>query len=318
MKKIRLLVCCILFWGQLSGQITFIDHMFDFSSGMPAYVIKDTTQPNNKWYIGHPQKVFFDSAYSAGKALVTDTLNLFPAGDTSSFIIRFDFGLPLRFGKVWFETKYDFDSLLAGGFFEIRYYLHSPFPTLSYYWTNWVNMANDSLGLAPICYHFTNYDTIVGGTPALTGRSNGWENIQFSWFWNMAIKGPMIYPLITEIRFTAVSHPTALPSEGWMIDNLYLYAQESIGSIADDHPGHFKTEPYPNPGQAGIRIQVEQTMTESLTLEVFHQGGQIMEKHEFAPDEPITLQSQDYPAGMYLYRVTTRSGRVSQGRFIKL
>ena len=43
------------------------------------------TSNQNIWQIGRPSKIFFDSAYSKEKAIVTDSINFYPVNNCSYF-----------------------------------------------------------------------------------------------------------------------------------------------------------------------------------------------------------------------------------------
>lgn len=320
--KAKLLIFALVFASTIANaQFNSYSDTVTFGDGLPFYFTIDTTQTNNLWQIGHPSKVIFNSAWIGDNALMTDTLNLFPGGNKSSFTIHLNMDTMWTWGCIGdghmvFRHRYDFDSLLAGGYIEIRY-----FNFFDQQWTDWVNVLNDSLPIyATLDPGEYPADTITGGIPAYTGGSDGWKLAEFEWMWMMLVKkgAKDIFMDKMEIRFTALSSFSAGATEGWMIDNMDIYLYQCTGSV-EEHPAKsFSSTPSPNPGQYGIRIQTDQIMAESLTLEVFHQDGRIMEKLEFAGEEPIILQSQHYPSGMYMYRLTTRSGKVSQGRFIKL
>ncbi|MFH1160959.1 MAG: hypothetical protein V1733_08435, partial [bacterium] len=73
-----------------------------------------------------------------------------------------------------FVHKYDFDSLQAGGFLEVAYDTTSQFINIIY------DTVEPELGLN-LNGMYTQNDTIAGGIPAFTGKSNGWVYSQIFW-----------------------------------------------------------------------------------------------------------------------------------------
>lgn len=315
-KKLLLTLILLLCVSYAWSQTIFVNQTFYMNWGLPTYFTIDTSQTQNVWQLGKPQKVFFDSAYSPPNALVTDTVNLFPAGNTSSFILRFDFGNILRFGRVGFRHKYDFDSLVAGGYIDIRYYGWYEGGPNNPTWTDWVNVQLDTLKYLSA----TNYsnDTIIGGIPAFTGKSNGWKYTEFFYFWNMLIKGPMNLPQIVEFRFTAFSDSSATETEGWIIDDFYLYAQEYIGAIDEPVSQMFGSVPAPNPCNGDITIKPVEPLLEDADLFVFGRNGALVERFKVPAGAVIQLNSSSYAPGLYSYELITGTGKSSSGRFIRI
>lgn len=64
---------------------------WDITFDDPAYLSKVILQPEtsgiNCWQIGHPQKTIFNTAYSPVNVMITDTVNAYPANDTSSLLL---------------------------------------------------------------------------------------------------------------------------------------------------------------------------------------------------------------------------------------
>lgn len=76
----------------------------------------------NLWQIGAPQKAFFNSPHSGTKAIVTDTLDYYPTGDTSRFIyiIRNPY-TQTCYTSMEFWHKYDMDPAGDRGIIEASY-----------------------------------------------------------------------------------------------------------------------------------------------------------------------------------------------------
>lgn len=318
MKRLLLLPTLLMLLAQgMSQSVVVISDTVTFDSLMPSYIILDTTQANNVWQVGAPSKLNFNSAWSAPNALMTDTLLPFLPGNTSSFTIQLfsDTTSWMCIGEGWisFRHAYDFDSLLAGGYIEIRY--HDFFQGI---WTPWVNVAQDSLPM----FAYLNQlpipkDTILGGIPAYTGKSYGWKNAEYYWFWMALVKWGVFMNHL-ELRFTATSDSSASATEGWMIDDLSIILTECAGSVDDVETGRFISRAVPNPGSGDIRIELNTSVTEPLQLHIFNSDGRVMERQEIGQGEEVVIRCSAYPSGHYLYRLVSASGMVSEGKFIKL
>ena len=118
----------------------------DFDQGCqwsPLLVLIDTTE-GTIWQVGDPQKTLFHDAYSPVNVIVTDTLNDYPAGNLSRFVVKLpmlDFGWWPEF-FVHFQQSFHMDSAHAGGYIEISY-------DTAQTWTNvfedWMNPPNIEL-----------------------------------------------------------------------------------------------------------------------------------------------------------------------------
>ncbi len=314
-----LLFCCAMLLAVTTtrAQMILMNDTFRLEQGLPAFFHIDTTQTHNLWQVGTPSKVFMDSAYSPTKAILTDTANPFPPDNISSFIIHLNFNdtLPaiiggMGRGSIMFWHKYDFDSLHAGGTLDIRYLEWNN-------WTPWVNVQLDPHPYFPAPVYTS--DTIIGGIPGFTGRSDGWVKTGLSWIWCFGIKENLaIVPRSVELRFTAISDSLAQPTEGWMIDDIYLWIREYWGSIEEANISSFYSVTYPNPTSSDICIKPGIPLAESAMVMVFNATGAWVETLSKAAGEGIMIPSSRYNPGIYQYKITTDSGKTSSGRFIKL
>jgi hypothetical protein len=321
MRYIFLFFICAIWISEIHAQPLVFSDTSDFSQGWPAYFQQDTSQSNNLWQIGTPAKLEFDSAWSAPNTLMTDTLNLFPPGTISSFTIQLNTDTISQWmcigeGVMHFKHRYSFDSLLSGGYMEIRYF--DPFNQT---WTPWTNLAKDSIPIiANIDPGEYPVDTIKGGIPAYTGNSSGWKDADFYWFWMAGIKHGTKYVFTNhiEFRFTALSNSSALPSEGWMIDDFEILLFHCTGSIGELASPHFVSRSAPNPGSGDIMILIDIPAMELMQLKVFNREGLLMEESTFQPGETVLIRSSQYPSGAYIYKLMTSSGKVSEGKFVKI
>lgn len=321
MKNILILLCLVITFSTSYSQKTVFNDTLRFDTSVPVYLTIDTTQPNNVWQVGAPSKTPFNSAWSAPNVLITDTTDLFPPGNTSSFTLHLApdsnlFIFCIGDGWLTFRHRYVFDSLLAGGYIEIRYNEY-----FTGQWTPWVNIALDSLPIfANMDPDYYPGDTIIGGIPAYTGNSGGWKLATFEWLWMMMVKGNPedVFMHKLEFRFTANSMAANDSTPGWMIDDLTIYLRGCMGNVQEIQDDGFSSKAAPNPGNTDIRILFDESVNEDADVSVFGRDGSLVEQIRVRAGEPVVLRSSGYAPGQYTYRMVTRSGKTSVGRFVKI
>src|SRR5258706_3176828 len=158
---------CVLFFAAFVNAPAFSQGYytadFDTSTSLPWRI--DTSLAGNIWQTGPPQKIIFDSAYSAPNVIVTDTLNPYPVNNRSSFIVTVTNAMVFNswnaiYLMVDFTHKYDTDSLHDGCFIE-----------LSLDGVTWQNIINFPF-LQSAINSYSATDTITGGITDLSGSSN--------------------------------------------------------------------------------------------------------------------------------------------------
>ena len=111
--KALLLIGCTLASFLSIGQIEHYQYFdgADTNVWNSILIEMDTTNPNNIWQIGPPQKVIFNSASTAPNVIVTDTINSYPNSDTSRFIThtQSDFAVMGIMAFQW-SQKLDYDT----------------------------------------------------------------------------------------------------------------------------------------------------------------------------------------------------------------
>ena len=279
---------------------------FDTSS---TYLKVDTSA-QNIWQIGQPQKVFFDSAYSPKNAIVTDTVDTYPANNHSWFDIYVGkFNNDYYPNIVFFEMKHKFDTdSLEGGYISVS-------------WDNgatWNNIIHDtayhefmSFGAFPGMYinsYDTNLylpdDTLFNGQPGFSGHSQGWKKTIFSWYL-MAVK--KMYPDTMRVRFNFVSDSVDNGKEGWMIDDIKLYTVKMASGINERFSGQF--EVFPNPATTSLKITSDKILIE--TVELYNLKGQKLLKKSVR-NKNADINVSTYEAGVYLLVIHTNNGIASK------
>lgn len=292
MKKIILITFLFLIrLFQANGQWCPIEYniITNFESNSDTIVI-DTSINDNIWQIGKPQKIFFDSAYSGNKVIVTDTINPYPISNYSTFIIRIDtnqFFLNQERTFLTFIHKFDTDSLMDGGYIEV-----------SYDNSNWINVINDTMPDDFLCPMNFYSDTIANGEKAFSGKSNGWITSSIQWVWHMGVKmhDP---PDSMFLRFVFSSDSIQSNKDGWMIDDISI-GYISYGGVEENESKN-DISIYPNPTTGKINLQVSQHFGKIKTLEIYDCIGQLQIK---VTDNFSELDISSFKSGLYFIVLT--------------
>ena len=255
----------------LSVSVVGQDVLIDFSTATDLIEI-DTTNPNNVWQIGKPQKNFLDSALSGHLVIITDTLNPYPPNDTSSFIfkmptdiVRGTWGGCTCYLSFSFFSKHQTDSLNDYGFIEFS----------SDSGNSWTLMDADSTSSTwiPIDTDWVQYDTHIVAVPIFaeyecymtkerfTGQSPGWERISVRPC-VCSIPHPKrgdaahCYPTSLWFRFSFVSDSIANNLDGWMIDLIFVRYYLLLEASDLKEP---EIRLYPNPASSEVTLSFPNT-----------------------------------------------------------
>ncbi|MCX6272287.1 MAG: T9SS type A sorting domain-containing protein [Bacteroidetes bacterium] len=263
-----------------------------------SHLIIDTTAyPQNIWQIGRPQKPSFDSAYSFPNALITDTLNFYPANNNSVFIIRNTAALGDLYGCRMFQGLYNVqtDSLHDYGRIEFS-------PDNG---TTWVDLINDTI-----------YNAFIWESqkPVLTGNSNGWKyfdviladigsvfNVQFG------------DTLLFRFSFTSDSIPDNFG--GLMYDNFYFF--QFIEGISEIHFKPVKSAIYPNPSTDIFTLEFDNPVSDQFELAVYDIHSKLILKRQNITENQVVIDASAFQPGIYIYKLTNiKAKKRCWGKFI--
>jgi len=311
MKKIIVLLVALSLNHVASAQIweneiaTF--DTITFEKELPLYFNNDTSSQNT-WQIGTPEKVFFDSAWSVPYAIVTDTIGFYPSDNQSWFqmeLDRFTFEDDFYWGSVdiYFEIrhKFDTDSLKDGGYITVS-------------WDNgntWMNIIKDTIYQAdrPEWKNENLYeesDTLYNGEYGFSGNSGEWITTKFGWN-EWLVKAELFDTML--VRFNFISDTILTEKEGWMIDNIRLYAVELFGSVDEHANSHFSL--YPNPVNETSTINFK-TFNQKVELALFNNLGQRVFYNNYYNTKEIKLNRKDLKPGIYILKIKTQEWEESK------
>jgi len=261
----------------------------------------DTTLPGNLWQIGTPQKSLFNAPYSPPNVIVTDTVNPYPANNTSVFYYRTggDYNADIHYADLNFWYKMDCDTLTDYGIVEISYD----------YGNTWENVLTGTLANNPYWEvhdslgHFIKSFYYGGDTLVFTGTTNGWYNLWFEYYLDNSISYDSII-----FRFTFHSGATVSPHDGWMIDDIgFFMFWESIPEAGTG------SSVFPNPATDRLTINPEMKATSwqisDMTGSVVLQGVN--------NESLVNIDVSGLKKGFYIYRLRFENGSERAGKFLK-
>lgn len=303
--------------------------VIDFENGADS-IISFHNISGTEWQIGGPQKNLLDSAYSASRAMITDTLNPYTAGTYSYFDIPF---LPNNYGIInnsffvcplamCFQHRSDWDSTHAGGWVSVydnNQYISNFEPwgwgsyltgDLYYYWVFEIIEELDGGG-----YAYVNYDTLFNDTLGIKNSSIEWRKTCYNMYWlgvtpNERAMDTLFY------RFSFASDSTSNTTrEGWMIDEIQIGVGQGIcaGAIDDEAPNNLFI--YPNPVNDVAYISTWGSF-ENGSYTLFNMNGIVVRNASLYYAEWMSIPTDALPPGVYLLQLNL-DGKILQQKLLK-
>lgn len=311
MKRLLLFFVCLAIsilakTQYFNGNINFENPLLVSENKPLKFEILMGRHLNNIWQVGHPQKVFFDSAYEGKNVIVTDTLLPYPINAYSYFDVKFynmtSLGSILM-ANFSFYHKFETEKGKAGG-----YILASTDNGIT--WDKIID-KNNQITFCDVCQFkeagglYKYNDTLENGNSAFSGKSNGWQGV-FIRFGSSAVKKQPFDTLI--FRFVFEANNSQNPTDGWMIDNIW-FDNDYTSSIAKNTNNNLSI--YPNPTMGSTTFQTINnediqniTIKDVLGKEVYTQTA--------VKQNSITLNFSHLPKGCYFTIVETEKGLSTQ------
>lgn len=256
----------------------------------PCELVNPELQPGSLWQRGAPDKLTFNESYSFPNAMVTDTVNPYPAGANAWFDLKFDL-IEYFYGQnilIDFRHKFNTDTLLDGGYIET-----------SYDGLTWYNIIQDPTVMVYNSENMYNVtDTLKGGIPGFSGSSGDWiyTRIQLIyWF-------PVKWPNETlSVRFHFISDDIETAKDGWMIDNLDASVVDMGGAVSKNNL--INASVFPNPVTSNSKLTFDNPSGETVKIEIIDQIGKVARLLE-TRDSNIILEKGNLQQGIYLLKLT--------------
>jgi hypothetical protein len=303
MKKLLLalfsLTSASLAFSQYNGSQYFDGADSTFYTGPwvngSIYVYTDSN-PQNIWQVGKPQKVIFDSAATYRNAIVTDTVNPYPVGNTSSFY--FDYAnhyMSHEILGIQWKQKLDMDKGTDGGLVEFSFD----------YGATWLNAFNNPYVWNFFGYDPQNKDTLSTGEYAFSGTDSTWKDVWLCY--QLDFVASMTDSI--KIRFTFKSDSVNNNREGWMIDNLQTHITIMHPVKETAKKDYFNISP--NPADNTIHVELAQATGYHIIeeMELISADGKSLQKWNKIPTR-FWFDVSKYPVGQYYLKI--RSNLQSQ------
>lgn len=312
MKRITQLIIALILSKSMFAQpkvynwdtITFEDNK--------EFLFIDSSE-SNIWQVCIPNKVFFDSAFSPNKAIVTDSMDYYPKNNYSFFDVYIGtFNNPWYPYNIFVEITHKFDTDIHkdGGYITVSYDQGN----------TWMNIIHDSSYFGGRPYWedqnlYTENDTLFNGEFGFSGRSAGWIQTVFSWY-ILPIKNTDNEVGDTIIlRFNFISDSVQSDKEGWMIDDIRIYSKEIGGGGLEDH-GIFKSlKMYPDPASSFLNVKLDR-LYNLIDIEIVDMNGNEIKKSHFYNTANITLSCSDLSNGVYVIRTVLNSKEIFVNKVI--
>lgn len=272
------------------------------------------TSSSNFWQVGMPQKIILDSALSAPNVIITDTIDNYLTNNHSYFDFRIEeeylwgFGTNLFFG---FYHKIDSDTLRDGGYIEVSFDGEQSF----------VNIIEYPEGLFYEGYPGDDYnelnlygitDTLFTGEQGFSGTSSDWTLTMFGWhiipisppesgtepgYFDYA-KGFLENDVV--LRFNFISDSIDNQREGWMIDDIFTFWVDIIGSTSEKESIEFHM--FPNPAEEELTILTDKDYR-NLQVEISDMTGKEVGTRVYHSGSEIKISDIELNSGFYLISV---------------
>jgi len=257
----------------------------------------DTSNTQNLWQIGQPQKPVLNTAGSPVNVIITDTINPYPINNNSVFIIENIANLGDFYGLKMFIGRYNVQTDSLNDFGRIEF---SPDNGAL-----WVDVINDT-----VYNSFTWYSQ----KPILTGNSNGWKFFDvlladIGSVFNVQIGDTILF------RFTFASDSINDSLGGLMFDDICFTS--FVEGISETRFKTLKSSIYPNPAINQFTIEFENPTAELYQLSVYDIKSNLVFSKENISENKIILDAELFKPGNYIYKLTNQNiPKRSWGKFV--
>lgn len=294
----KLILTIFIFIAPILGYTQSISISFDPPGYNLNYIYIDSVStPGCLWRIGSPNKVVFDTSYSAPNAIVTDLLNPVSPNDTSIFYIRipWDHTQAIHNFEVSFAFQIDGDTS-DFGMVEV-----SPDNGQT-----WIDMLTSDTS-----YFFHN-----DGIQNIIGSKNGWYGFDVNAYeWASGITSHAQVTADTVLlKFTYVTGNHSAMYDGWIIDNIYIndfpWPPVGLGETLENS----RNQIFPNPASNYLYFKNSGSKIKHISL--INSFGQIIYNEN--SQNIVNLYVGNYPDGLYyLYFETNNNNNFKQKLIIK-
>ena len=309
MKALAATSLFLLLIGSVYGQGIIVPHghliLKDTLAVYPLNSWITIPESNTAWEIGIPYKSGMNDTYDGFPALVTGLENNYSLNSSDYFEVKIPYMYIWGEGILSFWHKYDTDSLKDGGFIELSRDGGN----------TWANLVNSKFGISCI-YNglYSSKDTIDGGIPAFTGKSDSWQKVELYWWW-MALTHTKSAGSSDGIilRFKFISGTDSKPKGGWEINHFEFNGYDVSGGM--DYVSNRSIVVSPNPANDKIKISIPD-FNSNLIFRLYSQNGIKL------LDIPLTMNStavsiKNFANGVYIYTIARDNVLIKSGQIVK-
>lgn len=262
----------------------------------------DTVYPAGCWQVGVPAKPVFTSAYSVGRALVTDTVSPYPDSTTCYAEFTLLASDPEYLGRsILFKQRRDMDSSTTASI-EVQQSMDTSWHR---YGTNWdEGLMVNGMG-----------QSTDGTGYAFTGTSSGWEDVWLESpclgvFWNEGQRSQRWYDPVMRVRLVFQSLGNLNGRDGWMIDNVRAGVSLCSGGL-EERSGPLRSV-FPNPASSSIKLDLGLPVGDPYTLELLRPDGALMFREHRPNTGSQAIDVSRLADGPYLLRVIANGQQASE------
>lgn len=315
MKKHLLILTVVLTLTVAHGQTTTDSLCTDFETSASFIEIQDTL---SIWQIGIPNKTYFNSSYSPVHSIVTDTINTYPASDSSIFYSVYNPAFVVNYLGIYFPFQIEFrhrfetDSLFDFGSIAIS----------TDGGNNWMNGLTNEY-----CYNCnqqdmtnshifeTTGDTLYDSL-SVTGKSGGWIHSTITkdiYYWQMHLGIWTIDSII--VKFTFQSDSINNNNDGWQIDDLCIKYLIPFGLSVEENQKINSMKISPNPFSSQTVLRTD-NLLRSATLSVDNCFGQTVQQIKNISGQTVVLSRDNLASGLYFVRLTEENKTIAVDKLV--
>lgn len=263
---------------------------FEQEANLPVEI--GTATGDSLWQIGTPQKDYFDAAFNAPNAILTDTTNTYTINDSAVFIVKIapDYLNVFPFAQLSWRQKIDTEAGVDGGIVEASYDNGD----------TWQNVLDSPEFRPVIAAQNLEFDTLSNGQAGFSGTRD-WQYIGLCWgtyFGELPLDIDSLF-----VRFTFVSDSVDTQQDGWMMDD-FIFEQGLIGT-ADDEEQRDELNISPNPAADFIYINIEGLNMINATAKVYDLMGRLILTNKISLSDEVgaSLNVTQLKGGTYIVKV---------------
>jgi len=305
MKNLILPSLIFLFSNLLAQWNDFEWETIEFET--PYQYIEISSSSENIWEIGEPNKSFFDSAFSAPNAMITNATSFYPINNYSYFDLFIG-----NYNIDWFpddifidiKHKFDTDTLKDGGYITVSYDMGQTWRNIINDTPTWTSETPDSDMNLFIENLYTSENTLFNGEKGFSGNSGDWITTRFSWY-TWPSRNPSFMGDTMILRFNFISDDLETNREGWIIDNIKLYSKDLGGNIIEYKKNIFNL--FPNPTSSFFVIKSEKLKVEDCRI--FNAQGQLIEQFQIQTTD-TRISISNWTKGLYFVKIGTETQKL--------